>query len=284
MEALNNENTAPKKEQSFDSVKESASGILGGLKDKIQRLEQAMEDENMGEVYQVYWQELPASIQQSTNANHEIDNYLTSKIHRELLKTFPFMILQKKLSPVLMDYRLGDYYRDRSVFEIDATRPKITVLPEVRSQWQKVTAGDYKKQIEQVEEKENSFDAKKLTAQAEVKKLDDQIEPLIAHKTELEQSKTMFNRKKVEDELAEIDEQLDALQEERAHWEPYLSQAPVPNEAQKKEWEAKKHALALEQAVALKELRLIEKRFGSVDKMDAALKRFIADFLNKGVN
>ena len=74
-------------ETSFDSVKESASDVLGGLMGQIKRLEEAMKEERMGDVYQIYWNELPASIQQSSNANHEIDNFLTSKLDQEIQRT-----------------------------------------------------------------------------------------------------------------------------------------------------------------------------------------------------
>ena len=66
-------------ETSFDSVKESASDVLGGLMGQIKRLEEAMKEERMGDVYQIYWNELPASIQQSSNANHEIDKQIGSR-------------------------------------------------------------------------------------------------------------------------------------------------------------------------------------------------------------
>lgn len=97
-------------ETSFDSVKESASDVLGGLMGQIKRLEEAMKEERMGDVYQIYWHELPASIQQSSNANHEIDNFLTSKLDQEIQRTFPFMIMREVVSPILMNYQVGSYY------------------------------------------------------------------------------------------------------------------------------------------------------------------------------
>lgn len=268
-------------ETSFDSVKESASDVLGGLLGKIRRLEAAMKAENMGDVYQIYWQELPASIQQSSNTNHEMDNFLTSKLDQELQKTFPFMIMREVISPILMNYQIGSYYRDRAVLQVDATQPTIEILPDIREQWEKVVNGDYKKQLLELENQQDDFDAKTIAARSELQKINDEIAQQEKQKAELEETKSFMNRKKVEEEIDVINRKLKELTQQQSQWAPFASDQ-LSGESQKIELANKIDSLALEQAIALKELRLIKKRFGGLEEMDAALEKFIKDFLDKG--
>ncbi|MGM0239660.1 hypothetical protein [Enterococcus sp. AZ103] len=274
-----NDNLQP--DSSFDTVKESASDVLGGLMSKIQRLEKAMDEEDMGAVYQIYWQELPVSIQQSSNANHEIDNFLTSKIDREFIKTFPFMILRKKVSPVLMDYQISSYYRDRTVIEIDATQPEITVLPEIKQQWEQVETGFYENEIKRLQNKEDDFEAKKILATTEIKKLENLIDQINDEKEELEASKTFRNRKKIEEDLLDLDDKYDDLQAEIKKWQPYLTnENHSVNPTNELNQQIK--ALMLEQAIAIKELRLIKKYFNDVKNMEEQLQIFNQNFLKIG--
>ncbi|MDT2595805.1 hypothetical protein P7D52_02260 [Enterococcus dongliensis] len=268
-------------ETSFDSVKESASDVLGGLLGKIRRLEAAMKAEHMGDVYQIYWQELPASIQQSSNTNHEMDNFLTSKLDQELQKTFPFMIMREVISPILMNYQIGSYYRDRAVLQVDATQPTIEILPDIREQWEKVVNGDYKKQLLELENQQDDFDAKTIAARSELQKINDEIAQQEKQKAELEETKSFMNRKKIEEEIDVINRKLKELTQQQSQWAPFASDQ-LSGESQKIELANKIDSLALEQAIALKELRLIKKRFGGLEEMDAALEKFIKDFLDKG--
>lgn len=278
--------TPEKKEEhqtdtSFDSVKESASDVLGGLMGQIKQLEEAMAAERMGDVYRIYWKELPASIQQSSNMNHEIDNYLTSKLDQEIQRAFPFMIMREVVSPVLMNYQIGSYYRDRTVLQVDATQPTIKILPEIRDQWKRVMDEDYKSQLIDLQDQQDNFDAKTIAAQSELRELDVKIAQEEKTKEELEESKTFMNRKKIEEEVEEVETRLKDLKKQRSQWAPFAGDQ-LSGESQKIELSNKMHGLALEQAIALKELRLINKRFGGLDEMDAALDQFIVDFLNKG--
>lgn len=268
-------------ETSFDSVKESASDVLGELLGKIRRLEAAMKAEHMGDVYQIYWQELPASIQQSSNTNHEMDNFLTSKLDQELQKTFPFMIMREVISPILMNYQIGSYYRDRAVLQVDATQPTIEILPDIREQWEKVVNGDYKKQLLELENQQDDFDAKTIAARSELQKINDEIAQQEKQKAELEETKSFMNRKKIEEEIDVINRKLKELTQQQSQWAPFASDQ-LSGESQKIELANKIDSLALEQAIALKELRLIKKRFGGLEEMDAALEKFIKDFLDKG--
>jgi len=278
--------TPEKKEElqadtSFDSVKESASGVLGGLMGQIRRLEEAMKAERMGDVYQIYWNELPASIQQSSNANHEIDNFLTSKLDQEIQRTFPFMIMRDVVSPVLINYQIGSYYRDRAVLQVDATQPTIKILPEIREQWEKAMKNGYKEQLEELQNQQDDFDAKTIAAQSELRELNGKIAHQEKLKADLEETKSFMNRKKVEEEIEVIDTKLKELKQQRSQWTPFVGDQ-LSGESQKIELANRIANLSLEQAIAIKELRLIKKRFGGLEEMDAALEIFIKDFLNRG--
>ena len=268
-------------ETSFDSVKESASDVLGGLMGQIKRLEEAMKEERMGDVYQIYWNELPASIQQSSNANHEIDNFLTSKLDQEIQRTFPFMIMRDVVSPILINYQIGSYYRDRSVLQVDATQPTIKILPEIREQWEKVMNGEYKEQLLQLQNQQDDFDAKTIAAQSELREINGKIAHQEKLKAELEETKSFMNRKKIEEEIEVIDDKLKELKRQRSEWTHFVGDQ-LSGESQKIALENKIARIELEQAIALKELRLIKKRFGGLEEMDAALEIFIKDFLNRG--
>lgn len=268
-------------ETSFHSVKESASDVLGGLMGQIKRLEEAMKAEHMGDVYQIYWNELPASIQQSSNANHEIDNFLTSKLDQEIQRTFPFMIMRDVVSPVLMNYQIGSYYRDRAVLQVDATQPNIKILPEIREQWEKAQKDEYKDQLAALQNQQDDFDAKTIAAQSELRELNEKIAHQEKLRAELEETKSFMNRKKIEEEVDEINAKLKELKQQRNQWTPYVGDH-LSGESQKIELEHRLAELSLERAIALKELRLIKKRFGGLEEMDAALEIFIKDFLDRG--
>ena len=268
-------------ETSFDSVKESASDVLGGLMGQIRRLEEAMKAERMGDVYQIYWNELPASIQQSSNANHEIDNFLTSKLDQEIQRTFPFMIMRDVVSPVLMNYQLGSYYRERAVFQVDATQPNIKILPGVREQWEKALKDGYNEELAALQNQQDDFDAKTIAAQSELRELNGKIAHQEKLRAELEETKSFMNRKKVEEEVEVIDAKLKDLKQQRGQWTPFVGDQ-LSGESQKIALETQINSLSLEQAIALKELRLIKKRFGGLEEMDAALEIFIKDFLDRG--
>ncbi|MDT2658396.1 hypothetical protein P7E02_00865 [Enterococcus hulanensis] len=268
-------------ETSFDSVKESASGVLGGLMGQIRRLEEAMKAERMGDVYQIYWNELPASIQQSSNANHEIDNFLTSKLDQEIQRTFPFMIMRDVVSPILINYQIGSYYRDRAVLQVDATQPTIKILPEIREQWEKAMKDGYKEQLAELQNQQDDFDAKTIAAQSELRELNGKIAHQEKLKADLEETKSFMNRKKIEEEIEVIDDKLKELKQQRSQWTPFVGDQ-LSGESQKIELANRIAKLSLEQAIAIKELRLIKKRFGCLEEMDAALEIFIKDFLNRG--
>ena len=180
------------------------------------------------------------------------------------------MIMRDVVSPILINYQIGSYYRDRSVLQVDATQPTIKILPEIREQWEKVMNGEYKEQLLQLQ-----------NAQSELREINGKIAHQEKLKAELEETKSFMNRKKIEEEIEVIDDKLKELKRQRSEWTPFVGDQ-LSGESQKIALENKIARIELEQAIALKELRLIKKRFGGLEEMDAALEIFIKDFLNRG--
>ncbi|SAM79397.1 hypothetical protein DTPHA_1406306 [Enterococcus faecium] len=132
-----------------------------------------------------------------------------------------------------------------------------------------------------MQNQQDDFDAKTIAAQSELRELNGKIAHQEKLKAELEETKSFMNRKKVEDEIEVIDEKLSELKKQRSQWTPFVGDQ-LSGESQKIELANRINNLSLEQAIALKELRLIKKRFGGLEEMDAALEIFIKDFLNRG--
>lgn len=191
------------------------------------------------------------------------------------------MIMRDIISPILINYQIGSYYRERSVLQVDATQPTIKILPEIRDQWERVMKGEYKEKLLELQDQQDNFDAKTIAAQSELREINGKIAHQEKLKAELEETKTFMNRKKIEEEVEVIDGKLKELKKQRNEWTPFVGDQ-LSGESQKIALESKIASLELEQAVALKELRLIKKRFGGLEEMDAALEIFIKDFLNRG--
>lgn len=191
------------------------------------------------------------------------------------------MIMRDIISPILINYQIGSYYRERSVLQVDATQPTIKILPEIRDQWERVMKGEYKEKLLELQDQQDNFDAKTIAAQSELREINGKIAHQEKLKAELEETKTFMNRKKIEEEVEVIDGKLKELKKQRSEWTPFVGDQ-LSGESQKIALESKIASLELEQAVALKELRLIKKRFGGLEEMDAALEIFIKDFLNRG--
>lgn len=191
------------------------------------------------------------------------------------------MIMRDIISPILINYQIGSYYRERSVLQVDATQPTIKILPEIRDQWERVIKGEYKEKLSELQDQQDNFDAKTIAAQSELREINGKIAHQEKLKAELEETKTFMNRKKIEEEVEVIDGKLKELKKQRNEWTPFVGDQ-LSGESQKIALESKIASLELEQAVALKELRLIKKRFGGLEEMDAALEIFIKDFLNRG--
>lgn len=272
------QNNEPK--AGFSEAKESASSVLGGLTDKLQRLEQAMAQEDMGTVYQVYWHELPEALQISTNKNHEIDDYLTKKIQQEFGKRFPFMILGERVSPIFLAYQVGEYYHERRTVQIDASQPTIQILPAVKDHWQKVEAGAVKIQLKKMQTEIDKTDVKLIAAKSQLEEIEKRLADAIIEKDELEHNKGFLNRKKVDEEISAVEVKIQQIAEEKKQWQPYAKSSTASN-AQKQELQAEMAEIRLKEAIALKELRLIKKNFGSIAEMEKQFADFLVDFLGK---
>lgn len=111
------------------------------------------------------------------------------------------MIMREVVSPILMNYQIGSYYRDRSVLQVDATQPTIKILPEIRDQWERVMKGDYKEQLLALQNQQDDFDAKTIAAQSELREINGKIAHQEKLKAELEETKSFMNRKKSKKKL-----------------------------------------------------------------------------------
>ncbi len=78
---------------------------------------------------------------------------------------------------------------------------KFFVLPKIDEEWEKYSqpeSTDYDKKI-------NELDAKVITAQTEIERLDEQIKEINRQMTDLNDNKGFLNRKKIEEEIQELE-------------------------------------------------------------------------------
>lgn len=275
--SLNNEGKSEKK---VSTAKSTASVSLGGITEKLLRLEEAMAEERMGDVYRLYWHELPEALQQSVNKNHEFDDFLRNKLQEEFEGAFPFMIVQDQLSPILVDYKIGDYYHDRATIQVDAAQPNIIIMPKIREEWEMASQGKFKKQMSELQKELDQLDAKIISAKAEVAILDEEIEKAETEKDQLAHNRGLLNRKKMDEEIEAVDQKLAELRAERENWSPYLN-SDLSSDNLKYQISTQIKEVQLQEAIALKELRLITKHFGSLKDMEKALASFLRTFLRK---
>jgi hypothetical protein len=278
MEPLNKNEKAP--ESSFDEVKESATSVVGGLTEKLRRLDDAMTHENMGASYHIYWNELPEAIQQSANKNHEIDDFFSKKIHKEFAKKFPFMRLGKRVSPIFLAYFIDQYYRERRTIQIDAAKPEILILPTVKDYWLKVESGAVKKEIEGKQIELDQLNANSIAAKSKLDTINAELSDALQKQEEINSNKGFFNRRVADEELGAVEEQISTLKAEQSKWQPYLK-ANDQDQAQQTTIVNEMNKMRLKEAVALKELRLIKKHFGSLQEMETQFTTFIAEFLGE---
>ena len=180
-ETSTNQDTA-KESSSFYDIKEKASMNLSQLLEDLQAFEKAVREEDIPEIYRLYNGRLNEELKRSSNENHEIDQLLMRKIHDRFLQEFPFMEQVESISPTMSYYKIGTYYHDRPTIGIDASLPEIFVLPRIDEEWEKYSepeTTDYDKKI-------NELDAKVITAQTEIERLDEQIKEINRQMTDLD--------------------------------------------------------------------------------------------------
>lgn len=271
-ETSTNQDTA-KESSSFYDIKEKASMNLSQLLEDLQAFEKAVREEDIPEIYRLYNGRLNEELKRSSNENHEIDQLLMRKIHDRFLQEFPFMEQVESISPTMSYYKIGTYYHDRPTIGIDASLPEIFVLPKIDEEWEKYSqpeTTDYDKKI-------NELDAKVITAQTEIERLNEQIKEINRQMTDLDDNKGFLNRKKIEEEIQEL-EKKQVLSNEKLGWLPYI-ETPETIQQQKEALKQEARADQLRAAIVEKEQRQISRYFGSKEGFGQAIHEFLMNYL-----
>ncbi|EGP4758994.1 viral A-type inclusion protein [Enterococcus faecium] len=272
-ETSTNQDTA-KESSSFYDIKEKASMNLSQLLEDLQAFEKAVREEDIPEIYRLYNGRLNEELKRSSNENHEIDQLLMRKIHDRFLQEFPFMEQVESISPTMNYYKIGTYYHDRPTIGIDASLPEIFVLPKIDEEWEKYSqpeTTDYDKKI-------NELDAKVITAQTEIERLDEQIKEINRQMTDLDDNKGFLNRKKIEEEIQELEKKKQVLSNEKLGWLPYI-ETPETIQQQKEALKQEARADQLRAAIVEKEQRQISRYFGSKEGFGQAIHEFLMNYL-----
>lgn len=272
-ETSTNQDTA-KESSSFYDIKEKASMNLSQLLEDLQAFEKAVREEDIPEIYRLYNGRLNEELKRSSNENHEIDQLLMRKIHDRFLQEFPFMEQVESISPTMGYYKIGTYYHDRPTIGIDASLPEIFVLPKIDEEWEKYSqpeTTDYDKKI-------NELDAKVITAQTEIERLNEQIKEINRQMTDLDDNKGFLNRKKIEEEIQELEKKKQVLSNEKLGWLPYI-ETPETIQQQKEALKQEARADQLRAAIVEKEQRQISRYFGSKEGFGQAIHEFLMNYL-----
>ncbi|MBK4874795.1 viral A-type inclusion protein [Enterococcus faecium] len=272
-ETSTNQDTA-KESSSFYDIKEKASMNLSQLLEDLQAFEKAVREEDIPEIYRLYNGRLNEELKRSSNENHEIDQLLMRKIHDRFLQEFPFMEQVESISPTMSYYKIGTYYHDRPTIGIDASLPEIFVLPRIDEEWEKYSqpeTTDYDKKI-------NELDAKVITAQTEIERLDEQVKEINRQMTDLDDNKGFLNRKKIEEEIQELEKKKQVLSNEKLGWLPYI-ETPETIQQQKEALKQEARADQLRAAIVEKEQRQISRYFGSKEGFGQAIHEFLMNYL-----
>ncbi|EME8220737.1 viral A-type inclusion protein [Enterococcus faecium] len=274
LEETNADQDTGQESSSFYDIKEKASMNLSQLLEDLQAFEKAVREEDIPEIYRLYNGRLNEELKRSSNENHEIDQLLMRKIHDRFLQEFPFMEQVENISPTMSYYKIGTYYHDRPTVGIDASLPEIFVLPKIDEEWEKYSqpeSTDYDKKI-------NELDAKVITAQTEIERLDEQIKEINRQMTDLNDNKGFLNRKKIEEEIQELEKKKQVLSNEKLGWLPYI-ETPETIQQQKEALKQEARADQLRAAIVEKEQRQIRRYFGSKEGFGQAIHKFLMNYL-----
>ncbi|MCD5110667.1 viral A-type inclusion protein [Enterococcus faecium] len=274
LEETNADQDTGQESSSFYDIKEKASMNLSQLLEDLQAFEKAVREEDIPEIYRLYNGRLNEELKRSSNENHEIDQLLMRKIHDRFLQEFPFMEQVESISPTMSYYKIGTYYHDRPTVGIDASLPEIFVLPKIDEEWEKYSqpeSTDYDKKI-------NELDAKVITAQTEIERLDEQIKEINRQMTDLNDNKGFLNRKKIEEEIQELEKKKQVLSNEKLGWLPYI-ETPETIQQQKEALQQEARADQLRAAIVEKEQRQIRRYFGNKEGFGQAIHEFLMNYL-----
>ena len=262
----------------FDEIKEVASKNINSMLKDLQDFEQAIKTENIPDIYRIYKGRLHKELKDTSNQNHEIDDLLSKKLHDSFIQTFPFMVYFEKVSPTIHYYKVGTYYRERATICLDASVPEIFILPNIIEEWE-----EYKlhttQTLQEIQQQIDQLDANIIAAETELKQIDQKLKNLENQRAAIESNKGFFGRGKVDDETETLDAQIQKWQNEKAKWLPFVENKRTTNQ-QKESLMRKYQETRLQHALIMKEQRLIEKYFGSIDEMYQQLAVFLNEFLH----
>ncbi|MGM9902490.1 viral A-type inclusion protein [Enterococcus hirae] len=262
------------KDASFYDIKEKASMNLSQLLEDLQAFEEAVREENIPAIYQLYNGRLNDELKRSSNENHEIDQLLMRKLHDHFLQEFPFMELVETISPTMCYYKIGSYYHERPTIGIDASLPEIFVLPNIDAEWANYATQqerDFDKQI-------NELEAKVITAQTEIERLDEKIKEINKQISGLDDNKGFLNRKKIDEEIQALEKQKQVFENEKSGWLPYIEE-PEKIQKQKEALLQEEKADQLKAAIVEKEQRQIKRYFGDTEGFSQSIHRFLMTYL-----
>ncbi|BCA85681.1 hypothetical protein EsVE80_12040 [Enterococcus saigonensis] len=277
---LNAETIESEDSKSFSEIKEVASKNIGQMLHDLQDFELAIKEERIPDIYRIYNGRLHDELKKTSNANHEIDQLLTKKIHDNFMASFPFMRHHEKISETLNYYRIGDYYRQRASIGIDASIPEIFIIPKIDSEWESFIS-DHESPMKKIEQEIDQLTANAITAKMQIEKLDEKLKELIQKEKAIENNKSFFNRGKTDEELETLLKQKEELSAQRAKWLPFVEEREKTLQ-QKEVLEIKYQQLRLNRALVIKEFRQIKRYFGDLEVLQKQLANFIAEYLNKG--
>ncbi|MDB7101516.1 viral A-type inclusion protein [Enterococcus mundtii] len=259
---------------SFYDIKEKASMNLSQLLEDLQAFEQAVREENIPAIYQLYNGRLNDELKKSSNENHEIDQLLMRKIHDRFLQEFPFMKHTETISPTMCYYQIGTYFHERATIGIDASLPEIFVLPQIDEEWENYAT----QQTHDFDKKINELEAKVITAKTEIEHLEEAIKEIDQQITDLDDTKGFLNRKKIDEEIQALEQKKQALENEKLGWLPYIEE-PEKIQKQKQTLLHEEKADQLRAAIVEKEQRQIKKYFGDMEGFRQSIHRFLMSYL-----
>lgn len=259
---------------SFYDIKEKASMNLSQLLEDLQAFEQAVREENIPAIYQLYNGRLNDELKKSSNENHEIDQLLMRKIHDRFLQEFPFMKHTETISPTMCYYQIGTYFHERATIGIDASLPEIFVLPQIDEEWENYAT----QQTHDFDKKINELEAKVITAKTEIERLEEAIKEIDQQITDLDDTKGFLNRKKIDEEIQALEQKKQALENEKLGWLPYIEE-PEKIQKQKQSLLHEEKADQLRAAIVEKEQRQIKKYFGDMEGFRQSIHRFLMSYL-----
>lgn len=264
---------------SFEEVKQVASLNVSKLLHDLQEFEEAISKENIPAIYRLYNSELTDELRRSSNQNHEIDYMLLQKLHEHFKEVFPFMYFEKQVDTTVNYYRIGNYYRQRPTIGIDASVPEIFILPEIDSEW-RTYYEDKEVELALIREQMNQLDAKMIAGKAEIEEINQKIKAVQNQKSEINESKGLLNRKKIDTEIEELDKRLALLNKQKEEWLPFIDGSGKV-EQERAALDAQYKQVELNNSIVEKEHRLIQRYFGGFQELREKIVAFLDDYLTE---